>query len=96
VTTLLVNTGRGRYAPITLLPMLFVITTTMTASAQMVPQFVKLVQLGQWSLLKGALNIGLTVFVIACVLMLLLIAAGRWLAVLRAPKGKVLPEEGAA
>ena len=25
VTTVLVNTGRGRYAPVTLLPMLFVI-----------------------------------------------------------------------
>src|SRR5215831_11352840 len=29
VTTLLINTGRGKYAPITLLPMLFVTATTM-------------------------------------------------------------------
>ena len=36
MTTLLVNTGRGRYAPVTLLPMLFVISTTMTAGVQMV------------------------------------------------------------
>jgi carbon starvation protein len=86
VTTLLVNTGRGRYAPITLLPMLFVIATTMTAAGEMIPQFVKLVQVGQWSLLKGGLNIGLTVFVTACVWMLLLIAAGRWIAVARSPK----------
>ena len=28
VTTVLVNSGRGRYAPVTLLPMLFVATTT--------------------------------------------------------------------
>ena len=34
VTTLLVNTGRGRYAWVTLLPMLFVTTTTMTAGVQ--------------------------------------------------------------
>jgi carbon starvation protein len=86
VTTLLINTGRARYAPVTLLPMLFVIATTMTAAGEMVPQFMKLVQVGQWSLLKGALNIGLTVFVTACVWMLLLIAAGRWIAVLRPPK----------
>src|ERR1019366_6708981 len=35
VTTLLVNTGRGRYAWVTLLPMLFVLSTTMTAAYQM-------------------------------------------------------------
>ena len=34
VTTLLVNTGRGRYAPVTLLPMLFVTATTMTAAGE--------------------------------------------------------------
>ena len=32
VTTVLFNTGRGRYAPVTLLPMLFVATTTSTTS----------------------------------------------------------------
>ena len=31
VTTVLVNSGRGRYAPVTLVPMLFVATTTTTA-----------------------------------------------------------------
>ncbi len=83
VTTLLVNSGRGRYAPVTLLPMLFVTTTTMTAASKMIPQFVGFVQSGAWSGPKGVLNIGLTVFVIACVLALLLIAAGRWLAAAR-------------
>src|SRR5206468_11387880 len=67
VTTLLINTGRARYAPITLLPMLFVTTTTMTAGARMIPQFVHLTQVGQWSTLKGVLNVSLTVFVITCV-----------------------------
>ncbi len=82
VTTLLINTGRSRYAPVTLLPMLFVTTTTLTAGAQMVPQFLDKVRLGQWHWAKGALNTGLTVFVIACVGTLLLMAASRWVAVL--------------
>ena len=60
----------------------------------MIPQFMKLVEVGRWSLLKGVLNIGLMTFVIACVLMLLLIAAGRWLTVLRGPK--MMPKEGVA
>src|SRR5205807_7392518 len=62
VTTLLINTGRARYAPITLLPMLFVTATTMTAGAQMVGvQFPAMIEAGQRA--KGYLNITLTVFV---------------------------------
>ncbi|HMC63515.1 MAG TPA: carbon starvation protein A [Gemmataceae bacterium] len=82
VTTLLINTERARYAPVTLLPMLFVTATTMTAGAQMIPQFWEKVQEGAWSKPKGALNISLTVFVITCVGALLLIAASRWVGVL--------------
>ena len=36
VTTVMFNAGRGRYAPLTILPMLFVISTTMTAGYQMI------------------------------------------------------------
>ncbi len=36
VTTVMINSGRGRYALLTILPMLFVIATTMTAGYQMV------------------------------------------------------------
>jgi carbon starvation protein len=81
VTTLLVNTGRGRYAPLTLIPMLFVTTTTVTAGAKMIPQFLAQVDRGAWSPLKGYLNVGLMVFVFACVGVLLLQASARWLGV---------------
>ena len=71
----------------TVLPMLFVTTTTLTAGGQMIPQFLRLIELGPakggWSLLKGGLNIGLMVFVMACVLTLLLQALARWVAVWR-------------
>jgi carbon starvation protein len=82
ITTMLINSGRARYAPVTLLPMLFVTTTTLTAGSQMIAQFMALTQSGQWGPLKGTLNISLTVFVIACVALLLLLAASRWVAVL--------------
>lgn len=91
VTTLLVNSGRGRYAPVTLLPMLFVTTTTMTAASQMLPQFWQLTARGIWSTPKGVLNISLTVFVVACVAALLLIAASRWVAV---ASGKIVANSG--
>jgi carbon starvation protein len=80
VTTLLVNSGRGRYAPITILPMLFVVSTTMTAGVKMVGvSFPAMYAAGQQT--KAVLCIALTVFVMASVMTLLLMAASRWVAV---------------
>jgi len=80
LTTLLINSGRARYAPVTLLPMLFVTATTLTAGANMVGvQFPAMMAAGDpW---KGVLNSALTIFVIACVGLLLLMAVSRWIAV---------------
>jgi carbon starvation protein len=77
VTTLLVNSGRGRYAPVTLLPMLFVTATTLTAGKIMLGQFLEMMDRpGQKG--TGLLNFGLTLFVIASVGTLLLMAVSRW------------------
>src|SRR5437588_560242 len=81
VTTLLINTGKARYAPVTLLPMLFVTTTTMTAGVQMVGQFVGMLE-HEATALRGALNLAMTLFVMVSVGLLLLMAASRWVAVL--------------
>jgi carbon starvation protein len=70
VTTWLVNNGRGRYAFVTVLPMLFVTSTTLTAGKKMI--------MGPFS----NLNTGLTIFVIACVCTILLWSIARWLTVL--------------
>jgi carbon starvation protein len=83
VTTLLVNSGRGRYAPVTLVPMLFVTATTLSAGKEMIPQFLELTRRGVWNPVKGYLNVGLMLFVIACVGVLLVMAAGRWWLVAR-------------
>ncbi len=80
VTTLLVNTGRGRYAWVTLLPMLFVLSTTMTAAYQMC-RYSFPVMIGAGQVLKGSLSLATTIFVVTCVLNLLLLAAARCLAV---------------
>ncbi len=93
VTTLLVNTGRGRYAPLTLLPMLFVTTTTMSAGVIMIDRFrgmigqgTDLIQNGMAGpgaalQLKGALNLGLTLFVMVSVGFIVLLAASRWVGI---------------
>ena len=94
VTTLLVNNGRARFAWVTLLPMLFVTATTMTAGANMLfTQFPAAIDAGRKLIAAGKtddggilvrngyLNIGLTLFVMTCVGALLLIAASRWVGV---------------
>ncbi len=77
VTTLLINTGRARYALVTLLPMAFVTSTTMSAGVLMVQNF--MVMGGT----RGVLNLSLTVFVMASVGFVLLWALSRWIMVLR-------------
>ncbi|MBI3412193.1 MAG: carbon starvation protein A [Planctomycetes bacterium] len=79
MTTLLINGGRGKYAPVTLLPMLFVTTTTMTAGVQMSGRFVGMIDSGQ--ALRGVLNLSMTLFVMLSVGFVLILALGRWLAV---------------
>jgi carbon starvation protein len=82
VTTLLINGGRAKYAWVTLAPMLFVLSTTMTAAVQMCSfTFPQMIGAGKvWS---GGLSLAMTVFVVTCVLALLMFAAARWFLVLR-------------
>ena len=79
VTTLLINSGRAKFAPVTLVPMLFVLITTMTAGGIMVKSFMARLSSDP---LKWSLNLGLTLFVMLAVALLLVLAVGRWLAVL--------------
>jgi carbon starvation protein len=94
VTTWLVNNGRGRYAPLTVLPMLFVTSTTLTAGTKlllftfsgMIADGRALIEAGQIAtgqklLLTGYLNSALTLFVITCVCTVLVWAVARWIAV---------------
>jgi carbon starvation protein len=77
-TTVIINAGRGRYAVLTLLPMLFVATTTSTtAYYEITGKFWRMTQTsGQ--VVRGWLNIGLTALLFACVLVVLVSAIHRW------------------
>jgi carbon starvation protein len=78
VTSALVSAGRSRYAPVTLLPLLFVATTTTTtAYYEITGKFWNMVQKG--FVVRGWLNIGLTVMLLVCVLVILVSAVERWL-----------------
>lgn len=92
VTTWIINSGRGKYAILTILPMLFVVSTTMTAGYQLLGgRFYN-----DWSdglakhnyalMVKGGLNIGLTLFMMIAVSIILLQAVGCWINAARTAK----------
>jgi carbon starvation protein len=79
VATCLVNSGRGRFAPVLLLPAAFVASTTLTtAYREITGTYYAWIKAGDT--LKGALNIGLTLLLVGCVLVIVGAAAGRWIA----------------
>jgi carbon starvation protein len=80
VTTYLFNTGKGRYAAVTLVPLLFVCSTTLTAATQMIlVRFPAVYAEGKE--ITAVLNISLTLFVIVTVGTVVVMAAGRWIGV---------------
>jgi carbon starvation protein len=77
VTTGLVNAGRRRYAPVTLLPLLFVATTTSTTGYyEITGKFWKMIHAGEVA--RGWLNISLTMMLLACAAVILGSALTRW------------------
>ncbi|MSU79718.1 MAG: carbon starvation protein A [Gemmataceae bacterium] len=88
VTTLLINTGRAKYAWVTLIPMAFVTSTTMTAGVIMVRNLAN-----HPSRVTGILNLSLTVFVMASVGFILLWAISRWVLMMNG-RIKVKPDVG--
>jgi carbon starvation protein len=82
VTTVMINAGRGRYAPVTLVPMIFVATTTTTTGYyEITGKFWKMIQTG--SVVRGWLNIGLTSMLLICAFVILASAFGKWLETLK-------------
>ena len=74
ITVWIVNQGRARYAPVTLLPLAFVTSTTMTAGVQLVLRFHKNAEdaakvRASTTILN--LNLVLVLVMLACVLVVL-------------------------
>jgi carbon starvation protein len=79
VTALLCNSGRARYAGVTIIPACFVACTTLTtAYLEITGTYYGWIRSGDT--LKGVLNIGLTLLLVGCVLVIVLATARRCLA----------------
>ncbi len=85
-TTVLINSGKIRYAWITLLPLSFVATTTLTAGwLNIVDNFLPLARTGGHPF-QGYLNALMTAVMMACVLTILVDSGTRWTAALRSSR----------
>ncbi|HUR38899.1 MAG TPA: carbon starvation protein A [Planctomycetota bacterium] len=78
-TTVMVNAGRGRYAAVTLVPMAFVMTTTLTAAWQLVTdRFLPAFRKFPDDRFKWGLNIFLTAVMVACLWIIVIDSIRRW------------------
>jgi carbon starvation protein len=79
-TSVMINAGRGRYAFVTLLPMAFVMTTTLTAAWQLVfDRFLPAYEKMPESRFKWGLDIFLTVVMVSCLGVIVADSIRRWL-----------------
>ena len=101
ITMWLINEGRGRYAWVTVLPMLVVLTTTSTAAVQMLVGQCQgaMTQLGKepeqrnWTILINSIVQGLLIIAMLTCTFTILIAAGRRvLATLPPAPARAVPE----
>ncbi|MGE5420854.1 MAG: carbon starvation CstA family protein, partial [Chloroflexota bacterium] len=85
-TSFIINRGRARYAWVTLLPMMFVGVTTMTAAILNIKN-IYLPQLGNESTrIPGTINLILTVCIITCVFIIIFNAIPNWVRTIRSQK----------
>jgi carbon starvation protein len=84
VTTWLFNSGKARYTAVTLIPMAFVASTTFTAAFLEIQNtylpWAKSTQIAEAS--RGWLNMGLTLFLLGCVVVIVASAMRRWYVVM--------------
>jgi len=86
VTIVLVNSGRIKYTPVTILPMLFVATTTTTTGVmEITGKFWKMTQ-SPATAIQGWLNIGLTLMLLTCAAVILVAAGRKFFVALRSTK----------
>lgn len=96
VGTWLIKSGRGKYLPVVALPMIFVLSTTMSAGTIMVGyRFPDMIRDPKRQI-QGILSLVATLFVIISVLAFLTITISKWLVWLTTRQGHQDPAGGAA
>ena len=77
-TTILFNSGRAKYAAVTMLPLAFIVTTTLTAGYMMVMRFWTVAGWSDLESKKGTIKLALTSLMLSCVVIVLVDSVRRW------------------
>ena len=91
-TSALVNSGKQRYAWVTLLPLLFVATTTVWAGILNIRDSFLPMTRDPATAVQGWLDAGLTAVILACAALILIESARRWRRVLAGKEAPAAPE----
>jgi carbon starvation protein len=90
-TTVIMNSGRARYAWVTITPLAFVTTTTLTAGWRSIFDNFWKETLKPETAIRGYLNSGLTAIMMICVVIVLIDSIIRWRRVMRRPLSRKEP-----
>ena len=77
-TTIMFNHGRSRYAAVTVIPLCFIISTTLTAGAQMLIRFYSGANWADAIGRKNGINFVLTAVMLMCVVVVVLDSVRKW------------------
>jgi len=92
-TTILINSGKGRYAWVTILPLTFVGSTTLVAGWKSITDiFWPLSQKAETSL-QGYINMSLTAIIMVAAIVIMIDSISRWLGMRRRPELTDAPPE---
>lgn len=90
-TSYIINRGRAKYAWVTIIPMIFVGVTTLTAGFENITNIYWPQMFADKTHVQGTINLVLTLVIIFCVLSVLFDAIPKWIAVIKG-KRSIIPE----
>jgi carbon starvation protein len=91
-TTIIVNSGKAKYAWVTLVPLVFVSSTTLVAGFKSITDiFLPLAQKPETSM-QGVINTSLTVIIMVAAIVIMIDSIRRWLNGRRRPEITSTPE----
>ena len=91
-TSFIINRGKARYAWCTIIPMLFVGVTTITAAIQnMINIYYPQLQ-NKKTVVQGSINLILTALILICVFIILADSVPRWIQTMRGKRALIIDE----
>jgi len=90
-TSFLINNGKARYSWITIVPMIFVLTTTLTAGLENIINIYYPQALKHDSMLQGIINLSVTSLIMICAVTIFASAVPKWIRTIRHLETVLIP-----